>query len=647
MQDIYTSSEINPVLSNVASQWMRMLERGKKFKEDTFSRYGREAMSYFQGPKSWDELMGREYIPAGEWPDVQFKMHINKLYEFVKIFGPSLYYNNPVRTVKPRAPVQIPGQYFEDPNLFMQLAQSEQARVAIDGIRAILLEAYLNRTPSRYGLDVESRQAIDEALIKGRGLLWTELVESPDGAFRGVTSRFESVDHLIVDPDAPRFDRAKWIARRCILPLWEVERNYGLRRGAIKGNMESLAVQADVAVDPDLLYRRSAGYTSDLLVYYEIWSKMGFGGRILGINPNLRTPLDEIFGDYCYLAVCNTCRFPLNMPPEMVDNDDRYEETIRAAQWPIPFWVDNKWPVSVLDFNVLPNQPWPMATALAARGELRFLNWIYSFLAGHIKNSSRDFVVTAKSLSLEAKEAILSGKDLTLIYLENDHGAVTDAINFLQHPEVNGSIWQYVEALHTALDKRLGLNEIMYGGSPDQTQPRSAAESNLRNAGTGIRPEDMQNQVESWQSEVAVKEAFCARYLLGGDDVALDLGPLAAFAWNKYVFTMDTAEAFHQLEYKIEAGSTLKPNKEFMVRQIEQAVTTLLPVFQNYAQTTGDLAPLNNLVTDYCKALDLDPNRYQLRAAPMPAMLPSSAPGTPTPQGDVQVPPASGQEQLG
>lgn len=647
MSDYYPNHEIHPVLANVASQWMRQLERGKRHREAVFGRYAREMMSFYCGPKKWDELMGQDSIPPTDFPDLMFKMHVNKAFEFVTIFGPSLYQINPVRTVKPRAPVQVPPEFFVDPLAFQSLAIAEQQRVAIDGLRAILLEAYLNWTPSRYKLDEETRKAVNEALVKGRGLLWHELVESPDQSFRAVVSRFDSVDHLLIDPDCTSLANARWIARRCIQPLWQVERDYGLRRNSLKGNLESVAAQGDLAYEPDLHYRRTTGYSQDLLIFWQIWTKMGIGGRLINMNPNLREPLDEIFGDYCYLVVSTACRFPLNLPPELVNDPNRYEDTIRAAQWPIPFYVDNGWPFTPLDFHHLPDTAWPMAHLLAARGEMRFLNWIYSFLAGHIRNASRDFVAVKKALSEEIKTALIEGKDLTLLELEHDHGAITDAIQFLQHPEVNGDIWTYIEALQNAFDKRIGLNEILYGPDPEATQPRSAAESNIRNQSAGIRPDDMAHVVEAWQAQVAAKEAFASRYLLTGEDVSVALGPLASVAWNQFVFTMDTSEAFHQLEYRIESGSTLRPNKEYAVRQMTEAATVLMPVFQAYGQTTGDMRPLNNLIADFCKSRDLDPNRYQLLAAPQPPMLPSAEQGQPTPEGDVQVPPATGQPELG
>ena len=45
--------------------------------------------------------------------------------------------------------------------------------------------------------------AIDEALITGRGCLWTELFQPPGVSFRTVRSSWDSVDALLVDPDAP------------------------------------------------------------------------------------------------------------------------------------------------------------------------------------------------------------------------------------------------------------------------------------------------------------------------------------------------------------------------------------------------------------------------------------------------------------
>ncbi len=79
----------------------------------------------------------------------------------------------------------------------------------------------------------------------------------------------------------------------------------------------------------------------------------------------------------------------------------------------------------------------------------------------------------------------------------------------MQHPEVNGDIWKLISAVEEMFDKRVGLNELMYG-EEGSTQIRSAQEASIRNQNMSVRPDDMSKQVEQWMSEVAAKEAICA-----------------------------------------------------------------------------------------------------------------------------------------
>jgi hypothetical protein len=646
--DRYLPTEYDPTLTKLAKQWVSKLEQSKTHKEQVYASNARECMQFYSGPRSWDELMGKDLVATDQWPETMFKIHINKAFEYVSLFGPSLYYDNAVRTVKPRAPLQVLPGFFADPRLFQQLAMEEQARVATDGLRSILVEAYLNWSPHEHRLERHSRLAVEEALIKGRGLLWTQLVESPDGAFRSVTSQWDSVDSLYVDPDATSLEKARWIARRVVHPTWQVERDYGLRPGSLKGNLESMNIQGDLLSDPDLQYDRKRGLTNDLIVYFQVWSKMGIGGRLPGMDYRLRGPLNELFGDYCYLVVAPSVPFPLNLPPDLVNAPGGFDKVLTATQWPIPFWAGRGdwWPVTHLDFFSLFNSPWPLPPLVAARGEMRFLNWVYSFIGGHVRNASRQFIAVKKSLPEEIKETILSGKDMEIMELQDSHGLIDEAIRFLQNPQLNGDIWKFVEAVEKAFDKRTGLTEMMYGGETE-TQARSATEVNLKNENMAVRPDDMARQVELWQSEVAAKEAVAARFLLSGEDVKLPLGSMASTAWNQWVYTDNLAEAAHQLEYRIEAGTTRRPNKEYAVRQMTEAMTSLFQPLLQYGMQTADLTPVNNLLSDFCKSRDLDPGRYELRMATPAPMLPSAAPANPTAQGQVAVQPASGDPALG
>ena len=342
---------------------------------------------------------------------------------------------------------------------------------------------------------------------------------------------------------------------------------------------------------------------------------MGIGGRLQGLRKDYRWPL-EIFGDYCYLIIADNTPYPLNLSPE-VTTDPAYlhdpQAVLDRVKWPTPFYEANEWPVTELDFHKQFEVPWPLPHLKAGMGELKFLNWVMSFLMGKIRNTSRDFIAIKKEAGEEIKRSILDGKDLTLLEIEADHKTISELIQFLQHPEVNGDVWKMIAAVEENFDKRTGLTELMYGEG-GQTQIRSAEEVKQRNSNMNIRPDDMRKQVEGWQARIAMKEAICARYHVVGNDVRGPLGMMGAWAWDNFVHTKDLYEACHQLEYRIEAGSTQRPNKGWEQQTMNTAFQQLAPVLQSYAQVSGDMAPLNNLVQDVAKALDLDPAKYQMQS---------------------------------
>lgn len=634
----YDESEIDPVFRAVVSHWMTKITNAKDHKRKVFSTAAEECMSFYNGPKGWDDIMGSEagLSQGGDAVDPTFKVNVNKTFEFVTIFGPALYYENPVRTVKPRMPVVVPPQFF-GPNipLYQALVEQENIRVMTDGLRSVLLESYLNWTPTEFRLATEARLAIDESLIKGRSCMWTELYEPPNAQTKVVKSSWDSVDNLLVDPDAPSFDKAMWIARKCVHPIWKVERDFGLRKGSIKGNLESQAKQADIANEEDQNYERKRGFTNDLLVYWKIYSKMGVGGRLSGIKKDYMGPL-EMFGDYAYIVIAEGTPYPLNLSPD-VTNDPEYqtkpEKVLQKLDWPTPYWGDDEWPTTVLDFHSIHNCPWPMPHLKAGMGELKFLNWTMSFLMGKIRNTCRDFIAVKKEAGEEIKTQLLEGKDLTLIEIEAGYGTISDLVQFLQHPEVNGDIWTMIKAVEENFDKRVGLTELMYGNQ-GATQIRSAQEASLRNQNMNVRPDDMRKQVEEWMARVAAKEAVCARYHLTDKDVVSPLGEMGAWAWTQFVYTQDVNEACRQLEYRIEAGSTKRPNKEWEMSTMNTAFTALSPVLLQYSTATMDMQPLNNLLSDYAKSMDLDAGRYQLKTPMMAPPMPGQAPGEPPPGGD-------------
>lgn len=309
-------SNANHPLQPVCQTWLRCIEAAKAAKARRFDRDAAECMRFYTGPYDflWDQFETDKHVrvQGGEADSGQWRTRVstNKVAEFVQIFGPSLYARNPTRRVTPRRPPDLPPDLYammgpEAQFLFQQSMAQTTKQVAIDAGRAALLECYLNQTPNALDLRFNMRQAIDEALIKGMGVLWPEKYKVPGAEFHMVGSFYGSIDELQIDPDAKCLNDAKWVARRCVQPTWEVEAKFGLPPGSLceRGHMESssqAAALTEAEQSLGLQGRGGDGSSNDLMVYWKIWSKMGCGGRLAKVAPGLRQAL-EIFPVHSYL----------------------------------------------------------------------------------------------------------------------------------------------------------------------------------------------------------------------------------------------------------------------------------------------------------------------------------------------------------
>lgn len=640
-------------LRPLVSEWSCKLKKAFDAKKDEFQDDADEAMRFYNGP--YDFVYGNTAsaaskafsFTAGE-EDASpptFRMTVNKVAELVQIFGPSLYHRNPVRKASPRKPLMLPIQVFGDPNdpqvqqYYQQLSMQVGMETNTDAARAALLEAYLNYTPNALDLKTESRWAIDEAIIKGMGCLWTEKYIPTGSPMKMVGSFFDTVDNLLIDPDSESLRDAKWIARRHIKPHWEAERIFGLAPDSLRegATMETMGRQAEVTTYPDGDFRRKEGQTNDLIVYWEIFSKMGMGGRLRGVLETLKAPL-EIYGDYVYLVICEHVVYPLNIPPPlcdlMVSEDPMAAQTVvpvvqQQVQWPTPFWADDTWPVTPIVFHQIPRKIWPMSHIKPGLGELKFLNWAFSFLAGKVKTSCRDFLCIAKSAGEELKDRIKHGSDYTLIEIDALHESIDKVVKFLQHPEFNPEIYKVIEAVTVNFERRTGLTELAYGLT--DTQIRSAQEANVKGNAVNVRPDDMANKVEDAMSEIARKEALAARWHLTGQDVSGPLGPTGAQWWDKLVTPANPSEVIHSLEFRVEANSAKKPNKAQDLANIQQVMQTLFKPFWEYGAQTGNVNPINNVIAAWAKSMDMDPAQFLLPQPPPPPQQAAGPGGHPPP----------------
>lgn len=636
------ASEDHP-LRLVCTAWHAKIMRALEFKRKEFQRHADEAMRFFDGAQGWlfeDKYGGGAMASENTFSEKpQFRMTVNRVSQLLQLMGPKLYPKNPYRSVSPRRyPFLSPYAYGHpaDPATleFVQaLADEEQMRQAqaMDG--ATCLAEALNYTPNELDLAGHTRRVIDECLLKGMGVWWTEAHQPHQMSRKLIGSFQDSCDNIVFDPDAENYDTITWVARRCVLPTWEVEQRFGLKPGSLRkqGHYESVGRQANMTASGYDKYRAGAGKDhKDLLCYWEIYSKQGLGDKLPEIAAKKTLASDlSVFGDYCFLAVAENIPYPLNMPNELFGRSD--DEVYDATQWPVPYWADGRWPFTLLSFHWNPNSIYPLSHIKPAIGELKFLSWAMSFLATKIKNACKTLVAIDKSAQDELTNKIFTddGSGFSIVKFERVTGkSLADTIHLFNAPEVNADIWKIIESVNDEVARQLGIPDILYGES--KTQSRSATDSHAKQSNVSIRIDDMYNATRGALTWLARNEAMASRWLYSFDDLLPILGPQCANYWMQRLVPMDLESLVREYEFRIEAGNSREPSKEVQVDQMNQSIQVLGPLLQAYSMNTGNFEPVNALVADWGKANDIDTSRYVMMN-PLPPVAP---PPAEAPQGE-------------
>lgn len=621
------------VLQPLCASWLGKIQeaiRQKKGFDDT----AKQCMDFFAGSCGfmWQTEYMAKYIGGSISP--KFKITIAKAFELVALFGPTLYWRNPQRVVKPRRRLELDPALFGglDPTgwMYYQAQMQSQQESSVDKAAAALLEMYLNYTPTEQpggGLASHASDAITEALIKGGGCLWPRPYFMP-GSQRVLTGCFyDSIDNLLIDPDATSLSDAKWIAQRCVQPVWEVERTFGLPEGSLagKGNYESADAQGrnQFQLNPWANVDRRIGKTHDLLTYFKVWSKGGCGGRLAGparMEDNLSRAMDQVIGDYAYVVVAPNVPWPLNCPLEFLRGAGD-SEIQQRFQWPVRYWRDDRWPVTMLSFYKQPNNPWPIAPLAPGLGELTYLNILLSSIANHIWMSSRSFPAMPKGMDKELQATILSGHDLApLLYTQSNGLKADDIVKFIQHPTMNTDVWKIFDAIMQMFDRRVGLTELLYGLNPGGVQSRTAEDIAAKKEMVSIRPDYMAGKVEDWMTQAAEMERQCCLTFVdpAQGDLAGMFGPIEQQLWSTYLANQPEEIMFRELRATIAANSTRKPDKARDVDNMQQMLPVLVPVAQTHMQMTGDVSAMNGLLTKWGKVIDQDVSEMLLQPIQMP-----------------------------
>jgi hypothetical protein len=653
----------NP-LRPIVRGWLDKIDLALKHKKP-FQDDAEEAMSFYDGDNAWmfrnEYTRGEKGFVKGIAPPA-FRMTVNRVWEAVRLFGSVIHHRNPTRNVTPRQyPIISPqmlgifpqpptpqmgpdgqpvigpdGQpvMAPDPGMMFYQQMTQQTQFLSEKRQLIsrLLEEYLNYTPNELDLKAHSRKVVDEALIKGAGCWFTELYQPPGSDIRIAGSFFETFDNVVWDPDADDQADIQWIARRRTHSKEFVSGRFGIPTEDLKGSAESYDSRSK-AGDQGYKTRQRNGKSMDLVTYWEVYSKVGFGDRLKDSDKELRGKFDAL-GPYCYLVVCEGVEYPLNIPPpilqEEVDETGIPPSLFQAAQWPVPFWAEPEgWPCTILQWHGKPGYSYPISLIKPGIGELRFINYAMSFMATKIATSASTMIGVAKAADNELKAKILDSDESGFKIVEISEAigrSVNDVISVFNLPGVSSDMWSIIAAVTELFDRRVGLTELVYGMSRNQF--RSAAEAVTKAEQISVRPDDMANTLEDALSSLARKEAFLARWLVNPEDVAPLLGPMAAQAWQMHVQAMNPDEVLREFDFRVEAGSARKPNKGTKVEQINQALQIMAPIAQGMLQA-GQPGLMNALLEDWGRAMDIDVTKYLIPPPPPPPQEPAPNAGPP------------------
>lgn len=558
----------------------------------------------------WDPVYTRKFWQGMKPP--RTRVSINKAFEYVAVFGPNLLWDIPHRTATPKKMLQLPQEAFPDPQMYEAIMQQMAQENGQDRLVSHLMQTWLNYTPREMpgnGLEGHNELAVLDAMIKGSGHLWIHPYSFP-GSDRTLTGCFHKPpEDLIIDPDFKTIQEAKWVALRHTETHWAVEKRFGLPPRSLKNKatLESSWHYSELnSRDDQGTGDRRSGKTNDLVVWYEVWSKLGTGARMTGMPDTIKNHLEETVGDYAYLAICPDCPYPLNCPADKIRNGASSDEIRKHFEWPIPLWTDDRWPVERLIFYEDPDSPYGIPPLSPALGELKAMNAIVSWLVSRTWQSSRQMYAVLGQYRDEMKKILDDGGDLEVFGIPSGADDIRKVVQILEGKEVNADPWKILEILSQNFDKRMGMTPFVYGQNEDGTQDRTASTTEARKQAVGARPEFMQKKVVGWQSRVATVEAICAYLFVKANDVVPLMGPTGAMLWQQHIENGDPELIMRQTRFEVAASSIRRPNRERDIANLNELMGRWLPEASKHAELTGDWEPVNGSTKLWGDLHDMD-----------------------------------------
>lgn len=530
--------------------------------------------------------------------------------------------------------------------------------------RAEMMEGLLNYNVQELALDKEMEMALIESLVIGGGVILTGSVDMPAQIGRLVGSQFVSMNDIIFDPDVTRIKDAKWAAIRFRFPKWLISRMTGIPESEIRGSSSSLAADKQyesLLVTAGNEVMRSRPKPKDEVVVYKFWSRMGAMARMQPFETRdpLYAALDDKLGDYVYYLISDCCDYPLNVPPQLMQQmlmmarqpqlgqmqqpppmngfatanpagmgngamtmgmqQQPYDpiDMIRAAtKWPVSYFLnsDDPWPFTVISYYHRTGSPYPIPPLEFALSYIKFMVWCLGFIADKTYRSQRDFIVCDEKVSEQLINELVNSEDEPIIKikgLQDMKVAINQLVQYLEAPPLHKDIIDVYEFFRGKVEEMIGADPTQVLMSQD-TQSRSATDAAEKQRATGLRVAKMGDDADDAAVHIAHKEALAAFELLKGQDVQFIFGDPGAMAWDQAVANQDIREVFREAKYDVETGRGKRKDIRTRAEQAQQMVQFVLPIMEQFAEETGITEGMQAILNEWAEGNQIDKNLVKL-----------------------------------
>lgn len=455
-----------------------------------------------------------------------FKAKVPKAAEYLEVVMPYLLPDRPVMTARPRPHVM-------DDHWTMK--------------RLTLESQYIDYAQIEGELYQHLRRATNQALLYGRGVLWTGY-----NARKGIIQNtFGDVRDLVTDPDARSKEERNWICRLRVKPRWEWMRRYKQARQAI----------------------------------WDAPVKGGRKGRRHSSDDKMNEPVELQFF-YCRTGLHNYSSALAQLMKEAQDQSREAEVTlddspklyvvcdgkvIHIDTWEIPFFMDDFWPCEELDFREKPGCTWPPAPLEAGLGYIQAMNWAMTLTLSRMRLTERLTVAVLDNgqTDLDDKKImeLLQGDQMDVVKIRSmDNQNISELIQqFSLDPHIDNLV-NLQSHLGQAFAYAVGLYDVLYAGSAD-TQSRSATDAQMKEERSRSRINDMKTLTERFLSRVYRKTLFAARFIHDQGDIQKMFGKQASQVWG----TLAPPEAVEQQQ------QARQQQKQMMLQQVQQMLQSLPP----------------------------------------------------------------------